>query len=220
MFFLAGGKWWQIVILVVVAMLFTWIVVQFSPTGGERLSNYLNGLVDPSQASYHVRRALEAFVKGGLFGVGIGKADTKLTGLPVPPTDSIFAVVGEEIGFVGTVGLIGLYVLLLWRGLTIARRAPDELGSLMAAGLVTWISFEAFFNMAAMLNILPFAGNALPFLSAGGSHLVVSMAGIGVLLNISRMSVQDHEQKGRSFSAVIDLRRWDRRRGVSRSRRP
>src|SRR5690606_19866561 len=89
-------------------------------------------------ASYHVQRSLEAFLKGGWLGVGLGKADTKLTGLPVPPTDSIFAVVGEEIGVVGASGVVVMYLILLWRGLSIAFRAPDDLGKLMAAGLSMW----------------------------------------------------------------------------------
>ncbi len=82
---------------------------------------------------------MEAFVKGGAFGVGIGKADSKLTVLPFPQTDSIFAVVGEETGVVGAALLVGLYVMLLWRGLVIARRAPDQLGTLLASGLILWV---------------------------------------------------------------------------------
>ncbi len=219
MFFLAGVDLKQIMVLLVVAVVFGWIVVQLNSTGSERVSVYWAGLKDPLQASYHVRRALEALVKGGWFGVGIGRADTKLTGLPVPPTDSIFAVVGEETGFFGAAGLVGLYVLLLWRGLKIASQAPDGLGSLMAAGLTLWVTAEAFINMAVMVNLLPFAGNALPFISAGGSNLVVSLAAMGILLNISRLSAKQTEENGRSFSAVIDLRWRDRGRRVSRPRR-
>jgi cell division protein FtsW len=176
-------------------------------------------LKDPTNASYHVQRSLEAFVNGGWFGVGIGNARTKLTGLPVPPTDSIFAVIGEETGVLGSATLVGLYVVLMWRGLGIARRAPDQLGTLLAAGLSLWISMEALVNMAVMLNLLPFAGNALPFISAGGSNLVVSLAAIGILMNISRLSVRVKEKEGRSFIAVVDLRGRNRRRRVSRSRR-
>jgi cell division protein FtsW len=166
-----------------------------------------------------VQRSLEAFVNGGWLGVGIGNARTKLTGLPVPPTDSIFAVVGEETGVLGATALVVLYLVLLWRGLGIARRAPDQLGTLLAAGLSLWIGMEALVNMAVMLNLLPFAGNALPFISAGGSNLVVSLAAIGILMNISRSSVRVKDNEGRSFVAVVDLRGRNRRRRVSRSRR-
>lgn len=219
MFFLAGGALRQIGLLIVGGLLVGWIVVQLSSTGSNRVAEYIQGLKDPMLASYHVRRALEAFANGGWFGVGIGKAATKVTGLPVPPTDSIFAVVGEETGFVGAGGLILLYLTLLWRGLTISRRAPDGLGALLAAGLSLWIALEAFVNMAVMVNLLPFAGNALPFISAGGSNLVVSLAAVGILLNISRKSEQSSEENERTFSAVIDLRRRDRRGRISRSHR-
>lgn len=219
LFFLAGGDMRQILILVILAIIVGMVVVLINPTGNDRIGSFLPGLRDPTQANYHVRRSLEALVKGGWIGVGIGKADTKLTGLPVPPTDSIFAVIGEEIGVLGATVLIGLYLIFLWRGLEIARRAPDGLGALLAAGLSLWIVMEAIVNMAVMLNLLPFAGNALPFISAGGSSMIVSLAGVGILLNISRLSVKTKEKDRRLQSAVVDLRRWDRRRSVSRPRR-
>lgn len=219
LFFLAGGDLKQIGLLIVVAAVVGWFVVFVNPTGVERIESYLAGLKDPTQASYHVRRSLEAFAKGGWFGVGIGNAQTKLTGLPVPPTDSIFAVVGEETGVVGACLLIGLYATFLWRGLGIARRAPDGLGTLLAAGLSLWLVMEAFVNMAVMINLLPFAGNALPFISAGGSNLLVSFAAVGLLLNISRLSVKSKENNGRPYGAFVDLRWRNRRRRVSRARR-
>jgi cell division protein FtsW len=219
LFFLAGGDLRQIGLMLVVATLIGWLVVMVNRTGGERVAAYLAGLKDPTAASYHVQRSLEAFVNGGWFGVGIGNARTKLTGLPVPPTDSIFAVVGEETGVFGATGLVILYITMLWRGLSIARRAPDQLGTLLAAGLSLWLAMEAFVNMSVMLNLLPFAGNALPFISAGGSNLLVSFIAIGILMNISRLSVRVKEGEGRSFVAVVDLRRRDRRRRVPRSRR-
>jgi cell division protein FtsW len=220
LFFLAGADLRQIGILILVAILFGWLVVGLNSTGSDRVASYVAGFQDPTQASYHVQRSFEAFTRGGWFGVGIGNAQTKLTGLPVPPTDSIFAVIGEETGILGATILIGLYGVIMWRGLTIARRAPDQLGALMAAGMCIWLALEAFINMAVMLNILPFAGNALPFLSAGGSNLVVSMAAIGILLNISRLSVPKQDDDWSLYRAFADLRRRDRRRRVSRPRRP
>jgi cell division protein FtsW len=219
MFFLAGGELRQIGILLIVALLVGWLIVQISPTASQRIHDFLAGLKDPTKGSAHVLWSFEAFVKGGWLGVGIGKAETKLIGLPVPPTDSIYAVVGEETGVFGAIGLVVLYALLLWRGLTIARRAPDKLGSLLAAGLGIWIAMEAFINMAVMVNLLPFAGNALPYISSGGSNLVVSLAAIGIMLNISRLSTRKKEENGKLFDAVVDLRRWDRRRRVSSARR-
>ncbi len=221
LFFLAGGALKQIGALLLIAVIAGWLVVQVSVTGHERIAQFLAGLKDPTQASYHVQRSFEAIVNGGWFGVGIGQARSKLTGLPVPPTDSIFAVIVEELGVIGALALIAMYAGVVWRGLMIARRAPDMLGTLMATGLVVWIGLEASINMMVMVGLLPFAGNALPFVSAGGSNLVASLAAIGILINISRQrgEVTDNEEEGRSYSAVVDLRRWNGRRRLSRRRR-
>jgi len=219
MFFLAGGDLKQIGILMIIALVIGFGIVQLAPTGAARIEHFISGIQDPTQGSYHVRRSLEAIIKGGWFGVGIGKAETKLTGLPVPPTDSIFAVVGEEMGVIGSIILVVLYTLFLWRGFIIVRQAPDQLGMLLAAGLTLWISIEAFINMSVMVNLLPFAGNALPLISAGGSSLLVTLAAIGILINISRLSEKKKSERGKLFNAVIDLRRRNRRRRVSGSRR-
>jgi len=220
LFFLAGGDLRQIGILLVVAVLVGYLIFIIYPTGSTRIGDYLAGLQDPTEASYHIRRSYEAFVKGGWFGVGIGKGATKLTGLPFPHTDSIFAVVGEETGVLGSVVMVALFGVFLWRGMVICRRAPDELGALLAAGLTLWISVEAFINMAVMVNLLPFAGNALPFISSGGSNLIVSLAAVGILMNISRQSEKKKEENGKFFNTVVNLRRWDRRRSVPSPRRP
>jgi cell division protein FtsW len=223
LFFLAGADIRQIILLLIAAILMGWVVVQFSATGQDRVGSFLIGLQDPIHSSYHVQRSLEAVIKGGIFGVGLGQADTKLTGLPFAPTDSIFAVVVEELGLFGAVLLMTLYAALVWRGLVIARRASDMLGTLLASGITFWIGMEALINMAVMVGLMPFAGNALPFISAGGSNLVSMLCGIGIMLNISRQSgeknVRKEENEWRSFGAVIDLRRRNGRRSVSRPRR-
>lgn len=222
LFFLAGADIRQIVLILFAAVVVGWAVVQFSATGQDRVDSFFAGLQDPMTASYHVQRSLEAVIKGGIFGVGLGQADTKLTGLPFAPTDSIFAVVVEELGLFGTVLLMSLYAALVWRGLIIARRAPDMLGTLLASGVTFWIGIEALINMAVMVGLLPFAGNALPFVSAGGSNLISVLSGVGIMLNISRQSgasVKKNESDWRSFGAVIDLRRGNGRRRVSRPRR-
>jgi cell division protein FtsW len=222
LFFLAGADIKQIVFLLILAIFMGWVIVQFSVTGQDRVASFLAGLQDPTHASYHVQRSFEAVIKGGFFGVGLGQADTKLTGLPFAPTDSIFAVVAEELGLFGSMLLMCLYATLVWRGLVIARRAPDMLGTLLAAGMTFWIGMEALINMAVMVGLLPFAGNALPFISAGGSNLVSTLSAIGIMLNISRQSgetVKKEEKDWRSFGAVVDLRRGNGRRSVSRPRR-
>ncbi len=232
LFFLAGGELRQIILFCVVALLVGWLVVRFSATGQARLTPYLAGLKDPLKSSSHVLWSLDAVYKGSWFGVGIGNATTKLIGLPYAATDSIFAVIVEELGLFGAMILIGLYGVLLWRGLAVAAKAPDMLGSVMAAGLTFWVVIEAAINMAVMVGLMPFAGNTLPFVSAGGSNLIATLAAIGILLGISRQSGQkaasSHASTAgtgdnnvrRSYSASVDLRRRDRRRGVSRAGRP
>lgn len=217
LFFLAGGAWRQIVLVVAVAVLVGWLAINIYPTGRTRVTDYIAGLQNPLNASYHVRRSLEAIINGGFFGVGIGHSSTKFTGLPVAHTDSIFAIVTEETGLLGSGLLLIAYLVILWRGLSIARKAPDLLGQLLAAGISIWITLEAFINMAVMVNLLPHAGNALPFISYGGSSLVVTLAGVGILLNIGRLSQNLNPQGGNAFASVVDLR-W--RNGWRRVSRP
>lgn len=221
LFFLAGGEWRQIALVVVVTLLIGWLIIMIYPTGSQRVTDYWKGLQDFNNASYHVQRSLEAILRGGIFGVGIGYGSTQYTGLPVAPTDSIFAVIAEETGLVGCAMTIFAYGILLWRGLLIAARAKDPLGSLLASGITIWIVLEALLNMAVMVNLLPHAGNALPFISYGGSNLLVTLAGIGILLNIARSSGEkDVSNEGGPFASVVDLRWRDRRGRVSRHGRP
>lgn len=217
MFFLAGGDSRQIIILVVITLIIGLITVQVHPTGVERLESFREGLKDPLSLSPHVKKALAAFANGGWFGVGIGQGTLKLGILPVPHTDSIFAVIGEEFGLVGTSLVVILFGLFLWRGLVIARRAPDGLGSLLAAGIAVWVTMEAFINMTALTGLIPFSGNPLPFFSVGGSNLVSTLLGVGIMMNISRLSEQKQlEEERRTFSALINLRGRDWRRRISR----
>ncbi len=221
LFFLAGGELRQIVLFLILAVAAGWVVVQFSDTGRERIASYILALKNPLEAHFQVRLSLRAIILGKFFGVGLGNSSTKLGPLPVPPTDSIFAVVVEELGLLGAIGLVGLYGILLWRGIKIAKEAPDSLGSVLAAGCTFWIAMEAFINMGVMVSLFPIAGNALPFISAGGSNLISSLAAIGILFNISRKSGASapEAEERRSYGATVDLRRRNGRRSVSRPRR-
>lgn len=219
MFFLAGGETRQIIILLLIIILVGLVVLQFYPEGMDRILKFIAGFIDPTQGPDQVKASLGSFIRGGWFGVGIGNAQTKYLDLPVPYTDSIYAVIGEEIGVIGSVVMVALYSLLLWRGLTIARRASDKMGSLLAAGLTLWICIEAFINMAMMVSLMPIVGNALPYISLGGSNLNVSLAAIGILLSVSRFSQKQKEESGRQTHAAVNLRRRDGRRSVSGSSR-
>ena len=131
-----------------------------------------------------------ALGSGGLFGVGLGQSIQKYQWLPEAHTDFIFAIIGEEVGLIGTTLVLALFCLLAWRGYRAALRAPDTFGLLLATGITTWITFQAFVNMAAVTLTLPTTGIPLPFVSFGGSSLTITLAAVGLLLNISAQGVK------------------------------
>lgn len=221
MFFIGGGKMKQIIPALILALIIGVFLISVYSTGQERISSFVQGIREPKLASYHMVRSFEAIVRGGLFGAGIGRANTKFTGLPVAPTDSIFAVIVEETGILGACVVISLFVYFLWRGLTIAMRAPDMLGRLLAAGISIWIFLEALINMSVLVNLLPFAGNALPFISSGGSSLTMVVVGVGIVMSVARQTaIINNDEERRPLNAVVNLRRDDGRRGLPRNRRP
>jgi cell division protein FtsW len=221
LFFIAGGKFKQLLIVVVVTAVVGLLIVQVNQNAATRLTDYWNGLQNPENASDHVKWSLDAIINGGVFGVGIGRSTTKFIGLPVAPTDSIFAVISEETGLLGALFVMVLYGSLLWRGLTIAKRAKDDLGKWLASGVTIWIIIEAAINMGVIVNLVPFAGNALPLISAGGSSLVTVLAGIGIINGVARTSkLETVSPEGTKQNAVVDLRRRDRRGSVPSSLRP
>jgi cell division protein FtsW len=222
LFYIAGGKLTQILLVLGITAVLGVLVVKVSSTASIRVMDYWNGLQNPVQASDHVKWSLEAIINGGIFGVGIGRSTTKFIGLPVASTDSIFSVIAEETGLFGAFIVLGLYIALIWRGLTIAFHAKDDLGKWLASGITIWIALEAAINTGVLVNLLPFAGNALPFISSGGSSLVTVFAGVGLLFGIARQSKLNPQpvSEGSIPHAVVDLRRGDRRGRVSRSVRP
>ncbi|MHC1741380.1 MAG: FtsW/RodA/SpoVE family cell cycle protein [Anaerolineaceae bacterium] len=217
LFYIANGKLRQILTVIVVAGLLGFLVVMVYKSARIRLVDYWNGIQNPEHASDQVKWSLEAIINGGFFGAGIGRSTTKFIGLPVAQTDSIFAVITEELGLLGAFVVIALYIVILWRGLTISSRSKDDLGKWLAAGVTLWIFLEAAINIGTVVNLIPVAGNALPFISAGGSNMVTMLAGIGILMGIARQSkLSKSVSEGSSRGAVVDLRRGDRRRSISR----
>jgi cell division protein FtsW len=136
---------------------------------------------------YQVVHSLLAFGTGGIWGAGIGKGYQKLFYLPEPHTDFIFSVIGEELGLFGVLIILGLYTVILWRGIYIARNSTDTFGSFVAIGLTTAMGLQICINMGVSLGLLPTKGLTLPFLSYGGTSLLMNMAAIGVLMNIGMM---------------------------------
>lgn len=155
-----------------------------------RITTWLNPEADPLGAGYNVIQSLVAFATGGFWGVGYGSSKQKLAWLPEAHTDFIFAIIGEELGFLGCLLVIGLFWTFIHRGLVIASRCPDMYGKLLAVGITFSIGFQAFLNMSVASSFLPATGVPLPFISYGGSSLMVSMWMVGVLLNISKKRVK------------------------------
>jgi cell division protein FtsW len=151
----------------------------------KRILSFLDPWQYPADEGYQIVHSLMAFGTGGLWGTGIGKGYQKLFYLPEPHTDFIFSIIGEEVGLVGVLIIIGLYGLILMKGIQIARNAPDTFGSLLALGLTTAMGLQICTNMGVTLGLLPTKGLTLPFLSYGGTSLLLNMASIGILMNIS-----------------------------------
>jgi cell division protein FtsW len=185
LFFLAGAKIKHLLLATLPAIIGGATAVFGLGYKKARVMDYLASVSDPLAGSYHVKQAALTLGSGGLFGTGLGDGSQKLFFLPYPHTDFIFATIGEEIGFIGLMLVLGLLLFILWRGLKIASRQPDRFGFLLAAGM-TWSLFvNIAINVGVVTALLPVTGLALPFLSYGGSSLLMSCASIGVLLNLS-----------------------------------
>ena len=186
MFFFAGGDPLQIFLSLVVGGTAFGLLAWQLPHARGRLLSYIASLQDPTQMPYHVHRAVTAIGEGGIFGVGIGNGRLKTGYLPFPHTASIFAVIGEEVGLIGVLMVIGLFALLTYRGYRVTLETPDPFGSLLAFGVTTMLVTEALLNVMVMVGLVPFTGTALPFFSYGGSEMVITMAGAGLVLGVSR----------------------------------
>jgi cell division protein FtsW len=186
LFFVAGADWRQFAIagaLGGVVFLFLSITL---PHAAARVDAYTAGLRDPTQSSWHVQQALIALGRGGIWGVGLGESTQKFGPLPHAHTDGVFAVLGEELGLAGAMVVIGLLAIVVWRGIRAAQLARDQFGFLLALGITCWLSYQSLINIAVITAVIPFTGIPLPFLSYGGSSMLVSLMSVGVLLNISR----------------------------------
>lgn len=190
MFIAAGGKWKQVLILLLAGVMALGFLAFTRPYVMQRIQTFLNPASDSLGASYQIQQSLIAIGSGGLFGTGFGQSVQKFTYLPEPVGDSIFAVAGEEFGFVGSVLLIAIFLLFALRGLKIAANVPDPFGRLVVTGIVIMIISQAFVNIGAMLGLLPLSGLTLPFVSHGGTSLFISLFEIGVVLSISKSQKQ------------------------------
>lgn len=163
----------------------SFLLVIFSDYRKERFLTFLESARDPLDKSYHIRQVLLALGSGGFFGVGLGHSRQKYLFLPEAATDSIFAIIAEEIGFLGAAVLVVLFTWFVIRALKISGRAPDKFSQVLAVGLAVWIGGQIFLNIASMVALVPLTGIPLPFLSYGGTSLVMVLLATGILLNIS-----------------------------------
>ncbi len=160
-------------------------VFSFSSYRLNRIFVLLGWLRDPLKTGYQIKQALIAIGSGGIFGLGLGVSN-QAKYLPHPISDSIFALIAEELGLIGSLTLVFLFLAFLWKGMKIAKESDNKFSQLFAIGLTSWICFQAFVNIGAMIGILPLTGIPLPFISYGGSHITIELIGIGILLNISK----------------------------------
>ena len=151
-----------------------------------RITSFLNPWADPTGDGWQVIQGLYAIGSGGLFGVGLGQSKQKYLYIPEPHNDFIFAIIAEELGFVGCIAVIILFGIFIWRGLLISMKAQDSFGSLVAVGITSLVGIQAIINIAVVTSSMPATGMSLPFISYGGTALLILLFSMGILLNISR----------------------------------
>ncbi len=190
MFFIAGAALGQLLFVAVASGITFWLVIKYISYASDRLTKYWDSILDPiNSAEHQVQYSIQALTHGGPLGVGIGQGIAQRPGfVPVPWSDNIYAIVGEELGLVGTLLVILLFAMLAWRGLQIARRCRDPFGMLLAVGLTSMLVVQGMLNMAVVVAWIPPTGVPMPFFSYGGSAMVATMAAVGLLFSISYYS--------------------------------
>lgn len=186
MIFIAGARMAHLVGLAMIGVLGFAALVLAAPYRIARITAFLDPWQDPLGAGYQVIQSLYAIGPGGLMGLGLGMSRQKFYYLPEPQTDFIFAILSEELGFIGAATVLVLFTLLLWRGMRVAISAPDLYGSFLAAGIIAMIAIQVIINVGVVTGMFPVTGITLPFLSYGGSSLTLMLMAVGILLNVSR----------------------------------
>jgi cell division protein FtsW len=190
MLIIAGVKWWHILTPLPFGAVAFFLAVFHSPGRWQRIEAFLNPQKWADSAAYQANQSLIALGSGGMLGKGLGRGICKYGHLPEDTTDFIFAIIGEELGFVGTAAIIGLFIVFVWLGVLVVVRCRDRFGRLLAGGIVLTIAIQAVFNIGVVTVVLPTKGIPLPFVSAGGTSMLLSAAAVGVLLNIAKQSTQ------------------------------
>ncbi|MGH7246413.1 MAG: putative lipid II flippase FtsW [Candidatus Levyibacteriota bacterium] len=188
LYFLSGGNISYFLFVLPVLFGVGFILIKIAPYRAQRLTAFFNSH-SATTTSYHVKQILIALGNGGIFGVGLGNSLQKYAYLPENATDSIFAIIAEELGFIGATILLIVLAAVIWRGFYIAMRAKDPFGKLLAGGITSFLGVQMIINLGAQTALIPLTGVPLPFISYGGSALIISMASVGILLNIAKQSV-------------------------------
>ncbi len=187
-YFASGGPLWHFALSIPAAGLAFFLLVFTSAYRSRRIMAFLDPFSDTQGFTYHISQVLIALGSGGLFGLGLGHSRQKFSYIPEVSTDSIFAIIGEELGFFGCVILVLFFAFLLLRGFRIAANCTDNFGKILALGLTSWLGIQIIINLSSMTSLLPLTGVPLPFISYGGSALVANLTAVGILLNISRQN--------------------------------
>jgi cell division protein FtsW len=184
--FVAGVRLRYLGIAGIAGVAMGWILIMSAAYRRARFLSFLSPWKDPQNAGYHLIQSYIALGSGGLFGVGLGASRQKWMYVPNAHTDFIFSILGEELGLLVAICVLGLFAVLLYGGIRVAARAPDTFGRLLASGIVAWLGLQTIVNLGAVTGMLPITGVPLPLLSYGGSSLVVTLGAIGILVNIAR----------------------------------
>lgn len=190
MLFIAGARWSHMGALLFTAIAAFGIMIAISPYRSERLTTFLHPELDPKGSGYQINQSFLALGSGGVFGRGLGRSRQKFEYLPEVQSDSIFAIIGEETGFIMVALVVLAFVGLFIRGFKIAKKAPDKFARLTVTGVIIWLASQTFVNIGAMIGLMPLTGVPLPFISHGGTALISALTGVGIILNISKYQKQ------------------------------
>lgn len=194
-FFFAGASFWQLLLLVPGVLGAGVALALTSSSVMNRIKAFLNPETDVLGIGYQINQILIALGSGGILGIGIGESRQKYGYIPDISTDAVFAVLGEEFGFIGALVVISLFAFVVYRGFLIARNAPDDFGRILAASMTSWLGIQVLINLMAMTNLFPLTGVPLPFISYGGSSLIVMLSAFGILLNVSRQTTRNRKAR-------------------------
>ncbi len=188
-YYVGGGRLSHVLLIILLGIVGLYVMIHLRPYQMNRFKCLVNPEFSKEDVCYQVNQSLIAVGSGGLWGRGLGESRQKYLYLPEVSGDSIFAIIGEEVGFIFSSFLVICFLFLFWRGYLIAKYAPDEFGRILAIGIVSWLVMQAIINIGGMINIMPMTGVPLPFISYGGSAILSALAAVGILVNISKQTI-------------------------------